>query len=48
MKQCLVTTHLNRLNEPIDMNGHTTWFQGEVRKLLEFFVGEKFVQQAKG
>ena len=30
-----MTTHLNRLNEPIQMSGHNTWFHGEIRKLAK-------------
>ena len=48
MKSYLVTTHLNRLIEPIQMSGYTTWFHGELRKLSEIFDDEKSVQQAKG
>ena len=38
MKPYIVTTHLNWLNEPIQMSGHNAWFHGEMRRLSEFRI----------
>ena len=33
-KEYVVTPHLNRLDETVQMRGHNIWFQWEIRKII--------------
>ena len=34
-KTYVVTSHLNRLDETVQMRGHNIWFQREIRKIIQ-------------
>ena len=34
IKPYVVTPHLNRLNETVQMRGHNIWFRWEIRKII--------------